>query len=51
MTTKSEKPQTAKLKRAKLMCQLAIADCDALLMRTGEMLRRSGQDNDRPYSD
>jgi hypothetical protein len=30
------------------MCRLALADCEALLERTQEMLLRSGQDNDAP---
>ena len=51
MATKIETPQSKKIRDANLMCRLAIEDCEALLKRTEEMLRRSGQDNDRRYSD
>ena len=51
MATKIETPQSKKIRDATRMCRLAIEDCEALLKRTEEMLRRSGQDNDRRYSD
>ena len=51
MATKIETSQSKKLRDASRMCRLAIEDCEALLKRTEEMLRRSGQDNGRRYSD
>jgi hypothetical protein len=51
VATKIETPQSKKIRDATRMCRLAIEDCEALLKRTEEVLRRSGQDNDRRYSD
>ena len=48
MATKSPEPD---LKEANRQLRLALAECQGLLKRTEEMLRRTGQDNDRRYSD
>jgi len=48
MATKSEN-QT--VKDANRQLRLAVAECQSLLKRTEEMLRRSEQDNDRVYRD
>lgn len=39
----------ADLKEAMRMCRVTICDCETLLKRTEEMLRRSQQDNVRRY--
>jgi len=48
---KLENRQAARLREATRLCRVAIGDCDELLKRTEEMLRRSGQDNIRTFSD
>jgi hypothetical protein len=40
-----------RFKEAIRLCRVATSDCETLLRRTEEMLRRSKQDNDRHYSD
>ncbi len=45
MASKPEEPKAASLSEASRQCRRAIEDCDALLRRTDEMLRRSQQDN------
>ena len=49
MASKSDSSKAAQIKEATRICRLAIADCERLLKRTEEMLRRSQQDNDPPY--
>lgn len=48
MATKSKDTE---VKEANRQLRLAVEECRALLKRTDDMLRRSGQDNDRRYSD
>jgi hypothetical protein len=45
MATKLSDLDPKGLKDASRFCRLAIEDCEALLKRTEEMLRRSQQDN------
>ena len=50
MATKSEN-QSALLRVANRELRLAVEECQALLARTEDLLRRSGQDNDPPRRD
>ena len=54
MATRSDEPDEqnrSELKEANRQLNLALEECQALLKRTEEMLRRSQQDNQRPYTD
>ena len=51
MATKSDQTETPTLKEAHRQLRLALDECQALLKRTEEMLRRSQQDNERRFSD
>ena len=51
MATKSDESKTPTLREAHRELRLALDECQALLKRTEEMLRRSQQDNERRFSD
>ena len=51
MATKSDESKTPTLREAHRELRLALDECQALLKRTEEMLRRSQQDNEPRFSD
>jgi hypothetical protein len=51
MATRSDDPQTTKLKRANRELKLALQECRESLKRCEMMIRRARQDNDRQLSD
>jgi hypothetical protein len=48
MATKSEEPKAATIREANRQLRLAVQECQQLLARTEEMIRRAQQDNDPP---
>jgi hypothetical protein len=48
MATKSNETKTATIREAHRQLRLAVRECQALLARTEEMIRRAQQDNEPP---
>lgn len=48
MATKSKELRTATIREANRQLRLAVRECQELLARTEEMIRRARQDNDPP---
>lgn len=48
MATKSSETRTATIREAHRRLRLAVRECQQLLIRTEEMIRRAQQDNDPP---